>query len=219
MTIESSKYADVIYDVLAGVIIGAHGVQGSVKIKTATDTAFSLITPPKLSRNEFADVWLAHHPRENLQLTESDNLTQGSIQLIKQVKDTLPGSSVHVVRFVDINDRNQAEALIGLNVYAPKERRAQLADDEYFTEDLIGLEVITESGRNFGKVTAVLQQPANDVYETDKSALIPAVKSVVRSIDLKSKTILVQDLLGLFQTEADELLGDSSNHLPVSDQE
>jgi 16S rRNA processing protein RimM len=202
------------YDVLAGVIIGAHGVQGAVKIKIATNTALSLIQPSSASVKSSIPVWLGRLPGAEVSESDEPDLSSGQIYRIKQVKEMQAGGRVLLLKLQGVTDRNQAEALIGQNVFAPKERRAPLADGEFFTEDLIGLEVISESGRNFGKVTSILQQPGNDVYETDKGAMIPAVKSVVKNIDMSTKTIIVADILGLFQTEADELLGDASDHLP-----
>jgi 16S rRNA processing protein RimM len=202
------------YDVLAGVIIGAHGVQGAVKIKIATSTALSLIRPAKTTAKSSTPVWLGRLPYQEPVATEEDAPAAGQIYQIKQVKELQPGGRVLLLKIQGVTDRNEAEALIGQNVYAPKERRAPLADGEYFTEDLIGLDVVSESGRQFGKVAAVLQQPGNDVYETDKGALIPAVSEFVKSVDIAAKRITVADILGLFQTEADELLGDASDHLP-----
>jgi 16S rRNA processing protein RimM len=208
-----------IYDVAAGVIIGAHGVQGAVKIKLATDTALALIQPVGASKDSSIPVWIARLPKSVAADSSQTDTQTGQILKIKQIKELQAGGRVLLLKLQGITDRNQAEALIGLNVYAPKARRAALDSGEYFTEDLIGLQAITESGRKLGKVTAVLQQPANDVYETDLGALIPAVKAIVKSVDITARSITVIDMAGLLPEEAEELAPDDNGSQPIGEPE
>ena len=206
--LDSVSYDDNEYGVIAGVIIGAHGVQGAAKIKLATGTALNLIRPNRQASSGLTPVWIGSQPKPNTDPASPDDTLDGSFYLVKQVKELQPGGRVLLLKLQNITERNQVEALIGRTVYAPKERRAQLADGEYFTEDLIGLQVVTDTGRKFGKLTAVLQQPGNDVYETAAGALVPAVKSVILSVDLVARTMTVVDVPGLLPEEADELRGE-----------
>ncbi|HZO34763.1 MAG TPA: ribosome maturation factor RimM [Gaiellaceae bacterium] len=62
---------------------------------------------------------------------------------------------------------------------------------EYYVRDLVGLEVVEETGRRLGKVVGVASGVANDVLELDGGALLPLVEDCVRDIDLPARRILV----------------------------
>lgn len=80
--------------------------------------------------------------------------------------------------------------------------RVKLPPETYFQDDLIGLVVITEEGKELGTVEQVLEMPANDVYVCRTTeggeALIPAIEDVVKKIDLDTGKMIVQPLPGLF---------------------
>ncbi|MFN0116839.1 MAG: ribosome maturation factor RimM [Elusimicrobiota bacterium] len=65
----------------------------------------------------------------------------------------------------------------------------------YLVKDLDGCEVITTTGENLGKLRDVLPTKSNDIYvvigEGEKEILIPALRSVVLSIDIERKRIEV----------------------------
>jgi len=65
------------------------------------------------------------------------------------------------------------------------------AADEYYTFELIGLEVVEEEGATLGRVSAVVPGVANDSLELDTGALLPLVAACVRDIDLAAGRILV----------------------------
>ena len=66
-------------------------------------------------------------------------------------------------------------------------------DDEYYTFQLVGLEVVEENGRVLGTVADVLPGVANDVLSLDGGALLPMVEDCVRSIDLDAARIVVAE--------------------------
>ena len=61
-----------------------------------------------------------------------------------------------------------------------------LPEGEYYNFDIIGLEVIDDKGSKLGKITEVLKTGSNDVYvvEGKKQILVPALKKVVKEINL-----------------------------------
>ena len=69
---------------------------------------------------------------------------------------------------------------------------APLADGEFYTFDIIGCEVF-DGDKKIGTVTDVLKTGSNDVFEVDGNILIPALKSVVKSIDIAAKKIVVKE--------------------------
>jgi 16S rRNA processing protein RimM len=64
-------------------------------------------------------------------------------------------------------------------------------EDEYYAFQLLGLEVVEETGRPLGRVTAVEPGVANDVLELDSGVLLPMVEDCVVAIDLDVGRITV----------------------------
>ena len=91
-----------------------------------------------------------------------------------------------VVRFKGITDRNQAEALNGLELSIPRDRLPPPAEDEYYHADLIGLAAITLSGETLGTVIAVHNYGAGDLLEVAPSRgetlLVPFTREVVPEV-------------------------------------
>ncbi len=75
-------------------------------------------------------------------------------------------------------------------------------DKTYLYEEIIGLTVVTNDGRKVGKVSAIMKTGANDVYyvkpdDSDDEILIPAIKQVIKDIDLKAGKITIEPMPGL----------------------
>ena len=83
----------------------------------------------------------------------------------------------------------------------PREKARKLPENTYFIADLIGLEVYTEEGRLLGKVDDIYNSGASDIYvikdATGKQILLPAIKEVIKQIDLEQEKIVVHLLEGL----------------------
>ncbi len=82
-------------------------------------------------------------------------------------------------------------------------KRADLniGDDRVFIEDILGLEVINaDSGKVYGKLIRVIDNPANDIYEIETPtglAYMPAVKEFLCEVD-PQKGIFVRPIEGMF---------------------
>ena len=66
-------------------------------------------------------------------------------------------------------------------------------DDEYYTFQLLGLEVVEENGRALGTVADVLPGVANDVLQVGDGVLLPMVEDCIRSVDLEKGRIVVAE--------------------------
>jgi len=77
----------------------------------------------------------------------------------------------------------------------------QLEADKYFIYQIEGLQVETTSGEVLGVISEVLQTGGNDVYVVSTSAggelLLPAIRQVVKQIDLERGKMVVELLEGL----------------------
>ena len=62
-------------------------------------------------------------------------------------------------------------------------------EDEYYAFQLVGLEVVEETGRLLGTVKAVSPGIANDVLELDTGVLLPMVEDCISRIDLDAGRI------------------------------
>ncbi|UCE06844.1 MAG: 16S rRNA processing protein RimM [bacterium] len=105
-----------------------------------------------------------------------------------------------ILKLTGINERNQALTLKGLYVDKHLDECKDLPPDEYYIFDLIGMNVKTTDNLWLGEVTDVLTLPANDVYvinDGSKEYLIPAIKDVIKKVNLEDKYILIEPLDGL----------------------
>jgi|YNPNPStandDraft_1061719.scaffolds.fasta_scaffold11611_7 16S rRNA processing protein RimM len=95
---------------------------------------------------------------------------------------------------------SDAERFRDAHLVIPREDRTPLPEDTYYVDDIIGLRVVTEDGRDLGRIRQVYTGPANDVYDTGR-VLIPALKSVVVKVDLAQKVMVIRPLPGMLDTE------------------
>ncbi len=72
-----------------------------------------------------------------------------------------------------------------------RETLPETEEGEYYTYELMGLEVIEEGGRRLGRVVDVHPGPANDALDLGNGLLLPLVEACIRSVDLEAGRILV----------------------------
>jgi 16S rRNA processing protein RimM len=65
-----------------------------------------------------------------------------------------------------------------------------LREGSFYIHDLIGVHVFADDGRDLGEISEVIQSPGNDVYVTSH-AMIPALRQVVREVDLAARCMVV----------------------------
>jgi 16S rRNA processing protein RimM len=158
--------------VLIGKIVGAHGLKGTSKIQSYAESleifksgTVLLVSSPDGSENHYEIDWIKSHSR-------------GALLTLKEV-----------------TDRDQAKSLIGSELYIEKAELPELEAGTYYWSDLIGVNVYTSDDRYIGSVASIIETGANDVYvvkDADKEILVPALESVVQSIDIESKIMRVE---------------------------
>ena len=105
-----------------------------------------------------------------------------------------------LVELEGIETRTEAEALRDVLLEVPEQELPPLAEDQYFRFDVVGMEVVDESGRALGRLDEVLETGANDVYivrDDSGELLIPAIDSVIKRVDVKGRRMVVSPLAGL----------------------
>jgi 16S rRNA processing protein RimM len=155
------------------------GTQGKVKVLPLTD-----------DKQRFAglqSVWVGH---------DATRVEQRDIRAMridaKQVVVSLNG----------IETPHEAKEFRNKYLFVPKEQTIKLRTGSYFMDEVIGCEVVTEEQMNVGIVADLLSLPANDVWvirNGTKEFLIPAVKAIIRKVDVKMKRITIHALEGLLE--------------------
>lgn len=149
--------------ILVGVVSTAHGLRGDVKVKSFVAEAETLRS---LTR-----------------------VVTGEGQTLTVTKVSVAGASVRV-HFEGIDDRNAAEALRGQSLFVDRTALAPPEDDDYYHVDLLGCEVVDETGQPQGKVTAVYDFGAGDIIEFG-GHLVPFTQDFVPNIDLEARVLTV----------------------------
>ena len=162
--------------ITTGIILSAHGIKGEVKVKPETDHP---------SRFKKGNVFYLEREKRCAALTS-----------VRGDKDGLL-----ILGLEGIDDRDKAERLKGSLLQIESEDVLPLPPDAYYFFQLKDMEVVEEDGTPLGVIVGLVESGANDVYRIDckngDHMLIPALKQVVREVDLNRKKMTVRLLPGL----------------------
>jgi len=163
---------------LCGKIVNTHGISGEVKALYYAD-----------SPSFFDKI-------KEFTLKDKSKL---SVSYIKPHKGSI------LIKFKGIDSFDDAEKLKNEELFVPREKAEKLPEGRYYIVDILGLSVITDTGRNLGKVIDVFKTGSNDVYtvkdENGKEYLIPVIDEVILDTDIKGGRILIKPLKGLLDDE------------------
>jgi len=161
--------------VCVGVVAGAHGVRGAVRLKTFT------AEPKDIAR---------YGP-----LQDESGDRQYKLRLTGSAKGVLIGW------LSGIDDRDRAEALRGLRLYVPYSALPAPGEDEFYHADLIGLEAALTDGTLLGRVRAVHDFGAGDTLEIDRPegqpVVVPFTRAVVPVVDIAGGRLVIDPPPGL----------------------
>jgi 16S rRNA processing protein RimM len=155
--------------VCVGMIVGAHGVRGAVKVKSFTETPEDVTAYGPLSDQ---------HGTRRFVLTPI-GAVRGNI----------------LAEVEGVNDRNAAEALRGLRLYVDRDVFPPTEEDEFYHTDLIGMTAETVGGEVLGTVRAVYNHGAGDIIElalpSGAMAALPFTKAAVPVVDMAGRRLVV----------------------------
>lgn len=159
--------------VLVAVVTAPHGLGGAVAAESYSD-----------------------NPRR---FTPGAALTTAQGQVLRIVSAS-PHKGRLLLCFAGVDSREAAEKLRGLRLYVDEDQVEPLPPDSWYWYQLIGL-TVRQGGRVLGELTEVLPYTANDVYlvrtEDGRELLIPALRQLVKGVDLKEKVMEVELPAGL----------------------
>jgi 16S rRNA processing protein RimM len=155
-------------------VVAAHGIRGEVRCEVITDF-------PERFRS-------------------TSRLFLGSVHTPVDVERARSQKGSLLLKLADVDTRDAAERLRGVTLSVPGTEAVPLPPGTYFWHDIIGLRVVTTAGDDLGQVAEILQTGGNDVYVVkrgDAELLIPAIKDVVRGVDLGAGVMTVEMMEGL----------------------
>lgn len=117
-------------------------------------------------------------------------------QKIFKIKSMRNQKNIFIIKLDGIDNINDIEYLKGSKIYISEDMKPKLNDDEYYIDDLIGMQVITDDGKILGDLDDVLYSKANDIYQVGE-ILLPVIDEVVKNIDFENRIITVHILEGL----------------------
>ena len=162
--------------VCVGAIAGAFGVRGEVRLKSFCADPAAIADYAPLSSEDGAQSW--------------------TVKVTRAVKNGF------AARLGGVATREQAEALKGTRLYAPRERLPNLPDDEFYHADLIGLEVCDAGGEKIGEVRSVQDYGAGDFLEIGlpgrKTVFLPFTREAVPTVDLSAGRLIADPPEGVF---------------------
>ena len=167
-----------------GIIVKQWGVHGAVKVM-----------PSGRQPDRFCGLNRAF-------LSEKDRVL-GAYE-IEWVKIMPPAA---VIKFSGIDTPEAAESLRNKSVCVAREDAVHLSEMEFFHHDLIGLDVYDLNGCRLGRITGIFENDCNDAYlvknDEGREELIPAVRDVIKTVDLDQHRMVIDGFSNLFSGDDD----------------
>lgn len=160
-----------------GQIVNTYGIKGFMKVIPYTDdiTRFEQL--------------------ETIYIDTKKSLEEFAIEEVKYSKNVV------LLKLKGIDDINSAEKYRNCYLKIDRKNAVKLPKNSYFIIDLIGIDVYSDEEVLLGKVEDIFSTGSNDVYvvkdELGKQLLLPAIKDVIKNIDLESGKIIVHLIPGL----------------------
>jgi len=156
--------------ICVGVITSAHGIKGAVKIKSFTEDPLDI-----------AD----YSPLYGI-----DGKSEYKIKILSENGDVL------IAEISGIKTRNDAEKLGKTELYISRDMLPEAGEEEFYYEDLIGIEARLDSSRKpLGVVTSINNHGAGDIIEikmnNGKIELLAFTKSNIPEINISEGYITI----------------------------
>ena len=160
-----------------GQIVNTSGLKGEIKIKPFTDDI-----------KKFNNL-------KTIYISIKKELKEFEIEHVRFSKNIV------FLKLKGIDTIEEAENYRNLYLKIKRDKDEKLEEGVYYIVDLIGCTVYTDDNQELGKVDDVFSTGSNDVYvvkdEMGKQVLLPAIKEVIKQVDIDNKKIIVHLLEGL----------------------
>ena len=159
--------------IVLGTIVRPHGLKGEVKVSLSCSGLDRLVSC------------------KSLRLVKNGE----ELKKVSVIRSFMHPDGDAIVRLKEVVGKDEADSLRGCNLAVPASEKEELPEDSFYLDDLVGLKVVTEKGEDLGEVAEVMENLANGVFVIKKGAeerLLPALKSVVKEVDLKGRRMVVE---------------------------
>lgn len=157
--------------VVVGICSGPTGIHGEIRIRSFTDNPRRFIV--------------------------------GNSVIIKETPRQIESARTYrrqlIVKFTGVDNPDQAQQLNNESICIKEDSVEDLPEDQYYHFQLLGINVITNKGRQLGTLTEILTTGSNDVYviRGEEEVLVPAISDVVVSVNVVSREMIVDLPAGL----------------------
>ena len=159
-----------------GHITNTHGLKGELKVRPFTE-----------DKKRYEEL-------KKILVDIRGEYKEFEIESVRYQKDIV------LLKLKSVDDIDAAEKLKNHYISIPREAGKELDENEFFIADLIGIEVF-QNDELIGVLDDVFSAGASDVYvikrKGKKDLLLPAIKSIIKKIDVVSKRIDVEIPRGL----------------------
>lgn len=165
--------------IAVGKIVRPHGLRGAVKVYPYGES---------LATREVGDKLLLQPAADTL---KRDDLTLQSLK---------PQGKFLLVQFKELTRIEEAQTVVGQEVFLPEDRLPTPEEGEYYHFQLIGLRVETLQGRPVGILQGIIETGGHDIYSVEnegREILIPAVDEIITEIDLERGLMVIDPPEGL----------------------
>jgi 16S rRNA processing protein RimM len=119
----------------------------------------------------------------------------GDEHLPLKIRALRPIHNNYLIAFENYHTPEAAQQLRNTAVYVRSDEIPDLPDGEFYLHKLLGVEVYNVKGDKLGQVEEIIETGANDVYLVrmvdGQELLLPAIDSVIKSIDLPLNRMIV----------------------------
>jgi 16S rRNA processing protein RimM len=163
--------------VCVGVVTGAHGVRGALRIKSFTANPAHVAAYGEVTVGEGED--------------------SAVLRITGEAKGAV------VAEIAGVTDRDAAQALKGKKLYVPRSALPEAEEGEYYHDDLVGLEVRSPEGEALGTIAAVHNYGAGDILDIRTSGqerdgkngadmMLPFTREVVPEVNLEAGYVVAE---------------------------
>ena len=171
-----------------GRLTKAHGLKGAIKLELFTDDPGRRFVPGAVF---------------TLQVPTSSPWHGKTLELVE-----LRWYNQHAVGFFkDVPDRSTAESLAKAILWIAQDSAEQSdEEDAWYDHQLVGLAVVRD-GKRVGTIARLDHMPVQDlliVKTPNGEVMVPFVKAIVPSVDVKAGIVTITPPAGLFESLPDE---------------
>ena len=160
-----------------GQIVNTFGIKGQVKV------------------NPFTDDIKKFEKLKEIYIEKKNELKLFQIEKVNYSKNMV------ILKLKGIETPEEAEKLRNSYIKIDRKNAKKLPEATYNIADLIGLDVYTDENKLLGKLDYIYNAGSSDIYvvkdEQGKEILLPAIKDVLKQVDLKNGKIIVHIIEGL----------------------